>query len=71
MSNSEEQSEELEFSLDLLLIGYNGVGKSSLLSRFSDNIYNEEYLPSVRFFSKKKFPNQRFKLLSFNLKPNL
>lgn len=31
----------------LLLIGNSAVGKSSLLLRFSDNIFNESFLPTI------------------------
>ena len=31
----------------LLLIGNSAVGKSSLLLRFSDNVFNESFLPTI------------------------
>jgi GTPase SAR1 family protein len=38
---------EYDYLLKLLLIGSTGVGKSSLLFRFSDNIYEKEWVPTI------------------------
>jgi len=38
---------EYDFLFKLLLIGNSAVGKSSLLLRFSDNIFNESFLPTI------------------------
>jgi len=38
---------EYDYLLKLLLIGCTGVGKSSLLFRFSDNIYENEWVPTI------------------------
>ena len=38
---------EYDYLLKLLLIGSTGVGKSSLLFRFSDNIYENEWVPTI------------------------
>jgi len=39
--------QEHDFLFKLLLIGNSAVGKSSLLLRFSDNIFNESFLPTI------------------------
>lgn len=31
----------------MLLIGNSSVGKSSILLRFSDNVFNENFLPTI------------------------
>ena len=38
---------EYDYLLKLLLIGSTGVGKSSLLFRFSDNVYENEWVPTI------------------------
>jgi len=38
---------DYDFLFKLLLIGNSAVGKSSLLLRFSDNIFNESFLPTI------------------------
>ena len=38
---------EYDYLLKLLLIGSTGVGKSSLLFRFSDNIYENQWVPTI------------------------
>eukprot|EP01017_Pseudomicrothorax_dubius_P028320 TRINITY_DN335_c0_g1_i1.p1 TRINITY_DN335_c0_g1~~TRINITY_DN335_c0_g1_i1.p1 ORF type:complete len:208 (-),score=44.00 TRINITY_DN335_c0_g1_i1:165-788(-) len=39
--------QEYDYLFKLLLIGNSAVGKSSLLIRFSDNIFNESFLPTI------------------------
>ena len=39
--------QDYDFLFKLLLIGNSAVGKSSLLLRFSDNIFNESFLPTI------------------------
>ena len=41
------QRNEYDYLLKLLLIGSTGVGKSSLLFRFSDNLYGKEWNPTI------------------------
>ncbi len=38
---------DYDYLFKLLLIGNSAVGKSSLLLRFSDNIFNESFLPTI------------------------
>lgn len=38
---------EYDYLFKILLIGNSGVGKSSLLFRFSDNIYENEWVPTI------------------------
>ena len=38
---------EYDYLLKLLLIGSSGVGKSSLLFRFSDNLFGKEWVPTI------------------------
>ena len=42
--------QDYDFLFKLLLIGNSSVGKSSLLLRFSDNIFNESFLPTIGYF---------------------
>ena len=38
---------EYDFVFKVLLIGNSSVGKSSLLLRFSDNVFHEAFLPTI------------------------
>lgn len=40
-------STEYDFVFKILLIGDSAVGKSSLLMRFSDNVFTESFLPTI------------------------
>lgn len=42
--------QDYDFLFKLLLIGNSAVGKSSLLLRFSDNIFNESFLPTIGLY---------------------
>ena len=39
--------QDYDYLFKLLLIGNSSVGKSSLLLRFSDNVFNECFLPTI------------------------
>lgn len=39
--------QEYDFLFKILLIGNSAVGKSSLLLRFADNVFNESFLPTI------------------------
>ncbi|MFX0210048.1 MAG: hypothetical protein ACFFDT_28970, partial [Candidatus Hodarchaeota archaeon] len=36
-----------EFIFKLVSLGDGGVGKTSLIRRFADNLFNENYLPTI------------------------
>jgi len=40
-------TQDYDYLFKLLLIGNSSVGKSSLLLRFSDNVFNEAFLPTI------------------------
>lgn len=40
-------SQDYDMVFKVLLIGNSSVGKSSLLLRFADNIFNESFLPTI------------------------
>ncbi len=40
-------NQEYDYLFKLLLVGNSSVGKSSLLLRFSENIFNESFLPTI------------------------
>lgn len=40
-------SQDYNFILKVLLIGNSSVGKSSLIFRFVDNVYNESFVPTI------------------------
>ena len=39
--------QDYDYLFKLLLIGNSSVGKSSLILRFTDNIFNERFLPTI------------------------
>ena len=41
------ESQEYDYLFKLLLIGNSGVGKSSLLFRFSENTWEKEFIPTI------------------------
>ena len=41
------EGQEYDYLFKLLLIGNSGVGKSSLLFRFSENIWEEKFIPTI------------------------
>ena len=54
-----------EYQLKLIVLGYKGVGKSSLLLKFCENIFQNNYIPTTNceFFTNKiKLEKNLFKL---------
>ena len=41
------QNQDYNYLFKLVLIGISGVGKSSLLFRFSENIWEEKFIPTI------------------------
>ncbi len=40
-------NQDYDYLFKLLLIGNSSVGKSSILLRFSDNLFNDSFLPTI------------------------
>ena len=47
MSNNTTKPKDFDHLFKLVIIGDSGVGKSSILSRFSDNLYSENYISTI------------------------
>jgi len=45
--NEMSLKQDYDFLFKLLLIGNSSVGKSSILLRFSDNIFSDNFLPTI------------------------
>ena len=41
------QNKDYNYLFKLVLIGNSGVGKSSLLFRFSENVWEEKFIPTI------------------------
>ena len=41
------ETQEYDYLFKLLLIGNSGVGKSSLLFRFSENVWEDKFIPTI------------------------
>ena len=41
------EGQEYDYLFKILLIGNSGVGKSSILFRFSENIWEEKFIPTI------------------------
>ena len=42
-----KETQEYDYLFKLLLIGNSGVGKSSLLFRFSENVWEDKFIPTI------------------------
>ena len=45
--SDKRENQEYDYLFKLLLIGNSGVGKSSLLYRFSENQWEEKFIPTI------------------------
>ena len=62
------EGNEYDYLFKLLLIGCTGVGKSSLLFRFSDNIYENEWVPTIGVDFVSQIHNNIISIINRNLK---
>ena len=51
------ENQEYDYLFKLLLIGNTGVGKSSLLFRFSENQWEEKFIPTIGLDFVRKIYN--------------
>ena len=66
----EPESEEIPYVFKILLLGDGGVGKTSLLRRFIDNIFDPDYQSTigVQFMTKiVRFDNRNVKLVIWDI----
>ena len=68
-SNDEEQDNEQDESIKVVLIGESGVGKTSIISKFTKGIFNQDIMSTngATFSTKKKEFKQSKKTLSFEI----
>lgn len=59
--------QDYDYLFKLLLIGNSAVGKSSILLRFSDNIFNESFLPTIGVDFKIKTCNLQGKTIKLQI----
>jgi len=55
MSNNTNKPKDFDHLFKLVIIGDSGVGKSSILSRFSDNLYSENYISTIGIIKQSLF----------------
>ena len=55
------ERKEYDYLLKILLIGNNGLEKSSLLFRFSENIWEKEFIPTIGV----DFVNNIFNIINY------